>query len=139
MFASNAISALDIRTDTIPLIGYTDWLDYNVISVDQFQNLDIRMIGTNYFEIENEPYNKINEYFISNYRRKISYNFLLGYDLINMILKINSGYGKYFQFGLRNENKIQTNLLSNPYYLDYNDNQNVKLYKVDNFKILPVN
>ena len=36
----------------------------------------------------------------------------LGYDLINMILKINSGYGKYFQFGLRNENKIQTNLLS---------------------------
>ena len=139
LFASNAISALDIRTDTIPLIGYTDWLDYNVISVDQFQNLDIRMIGTNYFEIENEPYNKINEYFISNYRRKISYNFLLGYDLINMILKINSGYGKYFQFGLRNENKIQTNLLSNPYYLDYNDNQNVKLYKVDNFKILPVN
>ena len=56
-----------------------------------------------------------------------------------MILKINSSYGKYFQFGLRNESLIQTNLLSNPFYLDYNDNQNVKFYNVEDFKILPVN
>ena len=33
--------------------------------------------------------------------------------------------------------KIKFKLISfqNPYYLDYNDNQNVKLYKVDKFKI----
>ena len=50
LFASNAISALDIRNDTIPLIGYSEWLDYNVISVDQFQDIDVRMIGTTFFE-----------------------------------------------------------------------------------------
>ena len=137
LFASNAISALDIRNDTIPIIGYTEWLDYNVISVDQFQNLDVRMIGTTFFEKENESFKKLNNFFLSDYKRKISYNFLVGYDLINMIIKINNNYGNYFQFGLRNEKLIKTNLLSNPYYLEFNDNQNVKIYKVDDFKILP--
>ena len=137
LFASNAISALDIRNDTIPIIGYTEWLDYNVISVDQFQNLDVRMIGTTFFEKENESFKKLNNFFMSDYNRKISNNFLVGYDLINMIIKINNNYGNYFQFGLRNEKLIETNLLSNPYYLEFNDNQNVKIYKVDDFKILP--
>tara|TARA_A100001234_G_scaffold181774_1_gene164599 strand:- start:2281 stop:4041 length:1761 start_codon:yes stop_codon:yes gene_type:complete len=137
LFASNAISALDIRNDTIPIIGYTEWLDYNVISVDQFQNLDVRMIGTTFYEKENESFKKLNNFFMSDYNRKISYNFLAGYDLINMIIKINNNYGNFFQFGLRNEKLIETNLLSNPYYLEFNDNQNVKIYKVDDFKILP--
>ena len=78
-------------------------------------------------------------FFISSYKRKISNNFLLGYDLINMIININSDYGNYFQFGLRNEEVINTNLESNPYYLEFNDNQNVKIYVVDNFKIIPIN
>ena len=137
LFASNAISALDIRNDTIPIIGYTEWLDYNVISVDQFQNLDVRMIGTTFFEKENKSFKKLNNFFMSDYNRKISNNFLVGYDLINMIIKINNNYGNYFQFGLRNEKLIETTVLSNPYYLVFNDNQNVKIYKVDDFKILP--
>ena len=57
----------------------------------------------------------------------------------NMIININSDYGKYFQFGLRNEEKINTGLQSNPYYSEFNDNQNVKIYVVDNFKIIPIN
>lgn len=139
LFASNAISALDIRNDTIPLIGYTEWLDYNVISVDQFQDIDVRMIGTTFFEKENTSYKYLDDFFVSSYKRKISNNFLLGYDLINMIININSSYGKYFQFGLRNEEVINTNLESNPYYLEFNDNQKVKIYKVDNFKFFPIN
>ena len=95
------------------------------------------MIGTTFFEKENESFKKLNNFFMSDYNRKISNNFLVGYDLINMIIKINNNYGNYFQFGLRNEKLIETNLLSNPYYLEFNDNQNVKIYKVDDFKILP--
>ena len=78
-------------------------------------------------------------FFEREFFRKISNNFLLGYDLINMIININSDYGKYFQFGLRNEEKINTGLQSNPYYSEFNDNQNVKIYVVDNFKIIPIN
>ena len=139
LFASNAISALDVRNDTIPLIGYSEWLDYNVISVDQFQDIDVRMIGTTFFEKESTSYKYLDDFFVSSYKRKISNNFLLGYDLINMIININSDYGKYFQFGLRNEEKINTGLQSNPYYSEFNDNQNVKIYVVDNFKIIPIN
>ena len=45
LFASNVISAIDIREDTIPVIGFDAWLDYNLISVDQFENLNISMIS----------------------------------------------------------------------------------------------
>ena len=86
-----------------------------------------------------DHYKYLDDFFVSSYKRKISNNFLLGYDLINMIININSDYGKYFQFGLRNEEKINTGLQSNPYYSEFNDNQNVKIYVVDNFKIIPIN
>ena len=97
------------------------------------------MIGTTFFEKESTSYKYLDDFFVSSYKRKISNNFLLGYDLINMIININSDYGKYFQFGLRNEEKINTGLQSNPYYSEFNDNQNVKIYVVDNFKIIPIN
>ncbi len=139
LFASNVVSALDIREDTIPVIGYTEWLDFNVLSVDQFQNLDIRMIGSNYYYKESETFSILENYFVQNYQRKISDNFLLGFDLINMIIKINNKYGKYFQFGLRNEEKIETKLESNPYYLEFNDNQNVIIFKVKDFIVKPLN
>ncbi len=139
LFASNVVSALDIREDTIPVIGYTEWLDFNVLSVDQFQNLDIRMIGSNYYYKESETFSFLENYFVQNYQRKISDNFLLGFDLINMIIKINNKYGKYFQFGLRNEEKIETKLESNPNYLEFNDNQNVIIYKVKDFIVKPLN
>ena len=63
----------------------------------------------------------------------------LAFASLSMIININSIYGNYFQFGLRNEKEIKTNLLSNPFYLEFNDNQNVKIYKVDNFKIESIN
>ena len=110
-----------------------------IIPQNEIVQLDVDETGTTFFEKESASYKYLDEIFVSSYKRKISNNFLLGYDLINMIININSYYGKYFQFGLRNEEKINTGLQSNPYYSEFNDNQNVKIYVVDNFKIIPTN
>ena len=103
LFASNVVSAIDIRSDTIPVIGFGDWLDYNVITVNQFQELNISLISPSYYNSSSQEYIKINEYFFKNYSRNVSDNFINGLELINMIININKNYGNYFQFGLRNE------------------------------------
>ena len=57
---------------------------------------------------------------------------------MNIITKITRSYGKYFQFGLRNESKIESDISTYSYYLDNNDNQKVPIVKVENFEIKSV-
>ena len=52
LFASNVISAVDIRNDTISVIGFDEWLDFDLITIDQFQNLDISLISTSFINLE---------------------------------------------------------------------------------------
>jgi len=139
LFASNIISAIDIREDTISVLGFSDWLNFNVISVNQLEELDISLIDINFFDMETQTFKNLNNYFQNNYRRKISENFLAGFELMNMITTLTRSYGKYFQFGLRNENKITSDISTHSYFLDNNDNQKVPIVKVENFKIILLN
>ena len=113
-------------------------MNFNVISVNQFEELDISLIDINFFDKKAETYKNLDNYFQKNYRRKISQNFLVGFELMNMITKITRSYGKYFQFGLRNENKIKSDISGHTYYLNNNDNQKVPIVKVENFEIKTV-
>ena len=135
LFASNVISAVDIRNDTISVIGFDEWLDFDLITIDQFQNLDISLISTSFTNLESDEYLELQDYYVKNYRSKISKNFILGSELMNFIFEIVNNYGKYFQFGLRNENFIPGNLFYGFKYLENNDNQIVPIVSVDSSRI----
>lgn len=139
LFASNIISAVDIRNDTIPVLGFEDWLKFNLISINQFQDLDISLISPSFFNSLDEDYKYIEEYFIDNYRRKLSNNFIIGVELINMIIDINKSYGRYFQFGLRNEKLIKGKISGGSSYVRANDNQIVPVIKVVESDIIKIN
>ena len=139
LFASNAISAIDIRNDTIPIIGFDEWLDFDLITIDQFENLDISLISSSFINFESDKFIKLQDYYIKNYKTKISKNFILGSELMNLIFNIVKDYGKYFQFGLRNEQFIPGELFYGFKYLENNDNQIVPIVKVDSSKIKMVN
>ena len=139
LFASNIISAVDIRNDTISVLGFDDWLKFNVITINQFQDLDISMLSPSFFNSLDEDYKFIEEYFINNFRRKLSNNFIIGVELINMIIDINKSYGKYFQFGLRNEKLIRGKISEGSSYIRANDNQIVPVIKVVESDIVKIN
>ena len=139
LFASNIISAVEIRNDTIPVLGFEDWLKFNLISINQFQDLDISLISPSFFNSLDEDYKYIEEYFIDNYRRKLSNNFIIGVELINMIIDINKSYGRYFQFGLRNEKLIKGKISEGSSYIRANDNQIVPVTKVIESDIIKIN
>lgn len=135
LFASNVISAIDIREDTIPVIGFDAWLDYNLISVDQFENLNISMISPSFHISEDIIYNQMKSYFINNTGRNISQNFIYGVELMNMIMRINDNYNNFFQFGIRNEKVIPGVIGSGSFYENFNDNQVVPIIRVINSEI----
>lgn len=135
LFASNVISAIDIREDTIPVIGFDAWLDYNLISVDQFENLNISMISPSFHISEDIIYDQMKSYFINNTGRNISQNFIYGVELMNMIMRINDNYNNFFQFGIRNEKIIPGVIGSGSFYENFNDNQVVPIIRVINSEI----
>ena len=135
LFASNVISAIDIREDTIPVIGFDAWLDYNLISVDQFENLNISMISPSFHVLEDIIYDQMKSYFINNTGRNISQNFIYGVELMNMIMRINDNYNNFFQFGIRNEIIIPGVIGSGSFYENFNDNQVVPIIRVINSEI----
>ena len=135
LFASNVISAIDIREDTIPVIGFDAWLDYNLISVDQFENLNISMISPSFHISEDIIYDQMKSYFINNTGRNISQNFIYGVELMNMIMRINDNYNNFFQFGIRNEKIIPGVIGSGSFYDNFNDNQVVPIIRVINSEI----
>ena len=135
LFASNVISAIDIREDTIPVIGFDAWLDYNLISVDQFENLNISMISPSFHISEDIIYDQMKSYFINNTGRNISQNFIYGIELMNMIMRINDNYNNFFQFGIRNEKIIPGVIGSGSFYENFNDNQVVPIIRVINSEI----
>ena len=135
LFASNVISAIDIREDTIPVIGFDAWLDYNLISVDQFENLNISMISPSFHISEDILYDQMKSYFINNTGRNISQNFIYGVELMNMIMRINDNYNNFFQFGIRNEKIIPGVIGSGSFYENFNDNQVVPIIRVINSEI----
>ena len=135
LFASNVISAIDIREDTIPVIGFDAWLDYNLISVDQFENLNISMISPSFHISEDIIYDQMKSFFINNTGRNISQNFIYGVELMNMIMRINDNYNNFFQFGIRNEKIIPGVIGSGSFYENFNDNQVVPIIRVINSEI----
>ncbi len=130
LFASNIISAIDIREDTIPVLGFDNWLDYNVITVDQFENLKVSLVSPSYHNRGSEVYRNMQDFFIKETGRKLTMNFIYGVELMNMIMKVNSEYGDFFQFGIRNESLIEGVINSGSYFGKFNDNQIVPIIMV---------
>ena len=130
LLSSNTLSAVDVRNDTISVLGFDDWLNYDVNTFDQLKRLDVSFISTKYINFNSEISNFIKDKSINSYAEVPSENLFIGFGLINMIGKIVDKYGSYFQFGLRNENLIEGDVFESFQYNFMNDNQFVPILKI---------
>jgi len=130
LLSSNTLSAVDVRNDTISVLGFDDWLNYDVNTFDQLKRLDVSFISRKYINFNSEISNFIKDKIINSYGEVPSENLFIGFGLINMIGKIVDKYGSYFQFGLRNENLIEGDVFESFQYNFMNDNQFVPIIKI---------
>ena len=139
LLSSNTLSGVDVREDTIPVLGFAEWLNYDVITLDQLNRLNVSLISPKYVNYNSDIFNLVNKKIIDTFNEIPSENLIIGFEMINMIGEIVEKYGKYFQFGLRNENIIDGKIFQFFKYNLENDNQFVPIVKLVDSELKIVN
>jgi ABC-type branched-subunit amino acid transport system substrate-binding protein/predicted negative regulator of RcsB-dependent stress response len=139
LLVSNVLSALDTRRDSIPIIGYDEWLDFNQISFDQLQRMGVVMIGQNYFDFSSHEVAVFKEKYRKKYNKLPSQYSYDGYETMWFFGKQLIDFGNYFQYGLYNEGFQKGHLYFGFDYTNANDNQVVPIMKMEELELKMLN
>jgi len=138
LLANNFISLSEVRSDTIGIIGYQEWLQFPTISYDQLERLNIAFISPDYFKSGSPQYEKLSKTFIEKIGREPDKYHFIGYELIYQLGLLLKEHGKYFQKGLRNGDFIPGELMKGLEYGSFNDNQVVPMTVLENLRLKDV-
>jgi hypothetical protein len=128
--AANAVGGAEVRGDKIPIIGLGEWLNFNVLTLEQLERLSVALVHPNYLKFDSEEYYKINNNLTTTYRQPTSINQFSGYDIIALAGQLLSENGVYFQSGLIT-GKIYQGKVFEAYRYGYaQDNQIVPIVKM---------
>ena len=135
LFANNFINIIEVRTDTIGLIGYGNWLDFDLVSYKQLERLNITFIEPHYFKTRSKSYRIVYNKFINFLGKEPSEYHFIGYELTMQIGQILNRYGKNFYLNLK-DNYLPGITMDGLQYGKKNDNQMVPILKLENLKLV---
>ncbi len=135
LLANNFISMVEVRSDSIGIIGYENWLDFSLVSYPQLERLNVDFLSPSFFDVESGTYERINQVFVDKIGEEPSEYHLYGYELIWHIGNLIKDHGKYFQRGLTNGKHRPGNLMEGLRYGPYNDNQVVPITTLEDLEL----
>lgn len=127
LHASLFISAIEIRGDGIPLIGRSDWLSYDMLTIDQMERLGVYFVNSDYIVKTSESFEKFRSNYQRNYKEDPNMNNMIGYELLTYTGHMMKKYGNFFQNGSLHEGFVEGKIF---YGIDYkisNSNQVVPI------------
>ncbi|GAB4237158.1 MAG: hypothetical protein Tsb0034_12160 [Ekhidna sp.] len=136
LLANNFISLSEVRSDTVSIIGYDDWLDFSLVSYDQLERLGIALISTDFVDDQSPTYTEVRKKFIKKMGMPPGEYHIIGYELMMQLGKLLHERGKYFQKGLQTGEFIPGLLMEGMRYGPYNDNQVVPVVKLENLRLM---
>jgi len=135
LLASGVVSSIEIRPDTIQVIGSSDWLNYRFIDFEAYERLGIILTASNYINTNGFATRQLNNYCIARYGKPASTYFLEAYDMIMFLGNSLYKYGSQFQNELYKLPMTPSELTAGISYFQANDNQHVPLIYFKNDKI----
>lgn len=129
VFAANSISVVNIRGDSIPLIGREEWLNYTSVGFDQLEQLDVSLVAPNFYDETNSSYKILRRKITDKYKTAPNQYHVIGYEIIQYFGQVLHAYGKYFQTGIRDGRIIKGEILQGTQFGSSNDNQLVPIIK----------
>ncbi len=133
LFATNTISAVEIRPDVIPVIGREDWLDIPQVNYDQVERINAIFASPIFIDKSRQTYLSFSNNYMKRFKTPPSSYASLGYELILVFGNLMYLHGNYFQAGLPEGERVNGILTSGFEYGYHNDNQVVTFLKlVDN-------
>lgn len=139
LIASNVISAVEARGDTIQIIGSAEWLDESFVDFSLIEKLGLWLYAPNYYSSNNAELNSFKSEYLSNYYELPSQNACIGYDLLSFLGRELKNNGKYFQVGSFH-NEFRKGVLKLGYdYRFSNDNRVVPIIEFQNSELTIIN
>lgn len=139
LLANNLISLAEVRSDTIGLIGYDDWLSFSLISYDQLERLQVEFLSPSFIDKDKKSYAKLSKTFIETVGVEPSEYHVYGYELIMQLGQLMNAHGKYFQRGLLNGEAYPGIVMEGLRYGPYQDNQVVPITTLKNLTLVNQN
>jgi len=139
LLASSVVSAVEIRGDSIAVVGSGKWLDYKFIDYSAYERLGITLVAPNHIVNTDTTHQYIHDYFIGKYATPASKHSCYGYDLMMFVGQSLNDHGTYFQKALYETEFIKGTLITGYSYLNANDNQYVPLLQFENSIIKVIN
>jgi hypothetical protein len=128
--AANAVGGVEVRGDKIPIIGLGEWLNFNVLTLEQLERLGVALVHPNYLKFDSETFYEINNKLTSTYRQPASINQFSGFDIISLAGQLLNEHGVYFQNGLKSGEIYQGKVFEAYKYGFAQDNQIVPIVKM---------
>lgn len=127
LVVANAISALEIRGDRLPVITLEDWLDLRFVSFEQLDRLQIRFVAPNYINYGKEEVAAFKEAYTKETNSLPSQYAYTGYDMMLFFGNMLHKYGNYFQQGFTKNEFEKGDIFTGYEYREKNDNQFVPI------------
>lgn len=136
LFATNTISAVEIRPDTIPVIGREEWLEIPQVNFDQVQRIQAVFISPMYVDKRQPAYQDFQRVYLSKYKTTPSQYAAIGYELAVVFGRLMHANGNYFQAGMQEGQRAEGLLTPGFKYGFYNDNQVVTFLRLDDSELV---
>jgi len=139
IIASNIISAVNARPDTIKVIGFSRWLEYPFIDYGVVENLGCWFISPDYIDLERPAYRLFLQTYVNQHKVLPSDNLLHSYDMMMLLGRSLEKYGTFFQHGIRQEGLITGDLREGFDFSLGNYNSYVPIIQLRESKVVIVN
>ena len=139
LLANNLISMIEVRTDSIGLIGYENWLDFSLVSYDQLERLQINFLSPTFYDRTSNNYSRLAEDFVREVGVMPNEYHIYGYELTMQVGRLLSQYGVYPQRGWSNGDKIEGTLMEGLRYGIFQDNQVVPITTLEDLELINQN
>jgi hypothetical protein len=127
------------ESSAVRVVGFADWLDFNMLSYDQLERLGAIFIYPDFIKKEGEFYEEVSARFEDYLSTSPGDYHFLGFESIWWTGHMLDRYGKYFQNGFYDEQNFPSLMFGHQYDEGRNDNATVPLVQFKEGVLTPIN
>lgn len=139
LYASNIISAIEVRADSTVIVGRGEWKNFATITFEELERLGVLMIDPDYINRASAEYKAFGKLFMKKYRAFPSTNNIIGFDMMDFAGSMLQRFGNYFQNGTSSAGFERGKLFYGTNFRFSNSNQFVPITTLVNSKTTVIN
>jgi len=100
VIAANIMSLIEVSRQNTPLVTRADWLNFNLISFEQFEKRNVFFIQTDYYDYSSWMFRDFKTTYVNKTKIYPSYHSVQGFELMMYFGRALQKYGTNFKVGL---------------------------------------